>query len=115
MSSSNVTCLRSKGSWPPTSNRYRQYAAASLGLEREINHARDGRDGIPKIEQQLNVLARAGIAHVDCHDVAPNARLDDLVAAIERGYRAIPETLRRDVESSIRREQRARDSMTIDR
>ncbi len=94
---------------------YRQYVAASLGLEREINHARDARDRIPKIEQQLNVLERAGVAHVDCHEGVPNARLDDLVAAIERGYRAIPETLRRDVEYSIRREQRARDSMTIDR
>ena len=49
-------------------HRYRQYATASLGLEREINHARDDRDRIPKIEQQVNVLERAGIAHVDCYD-----------------------------------------------
>ncbi|MGA7092644.1 MAG: hypothetical protein WBX23_01300, partial [Candidatus Cybelea sp.] len=93
-------------------HRCRQYSAASLRLEREINHARDARDGIPKIEQQLNVLARAGIAHVDCYD---GSRLDELAASIERGYKAIPETLRRDVEYSIRREQRARDSMTIER
>ncbi|MGB8907140.1 MAG: relaxase/mobilization nuclease domain-containing protein [Candidatus Cybelea sp.] len=93
-------------------DRYRQYAAASLRLEREINHARDARDAIPKIERQLNVLERAGIAHVDCYD---GSRLDEVAASIERGYQAIPETLRRDVEYSIRREQRARDSMTIDR
>ncbi len=93
-------------------HRYRQYSAASLRLEREINHARDERDRIPKIEQQLNVLERAGIAHVDCYDCS---RLDELAASIERGYQAIPETLRRDVEYSIRREQRARHSMTIDR
>ena len=48
--------------------------------------------------------------------IATMARaLDELAASIERGYQAIPETLRRDVEYSIRREQRARDSMTIDR
>jgi hypothetical protein len=93
-------------------HRYRQYATASLRLEREINHARDERDRIPKIEKQLNVLERAGIAHVDCYD---GSRLDELAASIERGYQAIPETLRCDVEYSIRREQRARDSMTIDR
>ncbi|MGA8099493.1 MAG: hypothetical protein WB810_12645, partial [Candidatus Cybelea sp.] len=96
-------------------NRYRQYATASIGLERESNDARDVRDRIPRIEQQVNVLERAGTMHVDCHDAVPNARLDDLVAAIERGYQAIPETLRRDVEYSIRREQRARESMSIDR
>ncbi|MGA7094618.1 MAG: hypothetical protein WBX23_11345, partial [Candidatus Cybelea sp.] len=96
-------------------HRYRQYATASMDLEREINDARDVRDRVPQIEQQLDVLKRAGITHVDCHDGVPNARLDHLVAAIERGYQAIPETLRRDVEHSIKRERRARDSMTIER
>ncbi len=95
---------------------YRQYVAASLGLERERNNARDARDEVPRIERQLNVLERAGVAHIDCYDVA---RLDELAASIERGYRSVPETLRRDVEYSIRREQRAldrmRDSMTIER
>ena len=93
-------------------HRYRQYSAASLRLEREINHARDERDRIPTIEKQVNVLERAGIAHADCYD---GSRLDELAASIERGYQAIPETLRHDVEYNIRREQRARDSMTIDR
>ena len=88
---------------------YRQYVAASLGLEREINNARAARDRIPKIEQQINILERAGVAHVDCHDAIPNAGVDELAAAIEHQYRALPETLRRDVEYSIRKEQRARD------
>jgi hypothetical protein len=94
---------------------YRQYVAASLGLEREINNARAARDRVPKIEQQLNLLERAGVAHVRCFDPMSNVRLDDLASAIEHQHRALPETLRRDVEYSIRKEQRARESMTIER
>jgi hypothetical protein len=94
---------------------YRRYVDASLGLEREINAARAARDRIPKIEQQMNVLERAGLVHVGCRDALPNACLDGLAAAIEHQYRALPETLRREVEHSIRKEQRARDAMTIDR
>ena len=98
---------------------YRQYVAASLGLEQEINDARAVRDRIPRLEQQVKILERAGVGHVDCHDVISNARLDGLAAAIEHQYRALPETIRREAEYSIRREERARcwsrDSMTIDR
>jgi hypothetical protein len=94
---------------------YRQYVAASLGLEREMNNARAARDEVPRIEQRLNVLERAGVAHISCSDTISNARLDDLTAAIEQQYRALPNEIRRDVEYSIRKEQRARDSMTIDR
>lgn len=43
------------------------------------------------------------------------ARLDGPAAAIEQQYRALPHEIRQDVEYSIRKEQRARDSMTIDR
>ncbi len=94
---------------------YREYVAASLGLEREINNARDASDRIPKIEQQLKILERAGIVHVDCYAAMPNTRLDEVVEAIEHQYRALPETIRRDVEYSIPKKQRARESMTIDR
>ncbi len=94
---------------------YRHYVDASLGLERELNAARAARDRVPKIEQQLNVLERAGVAHVRCFDPVSNVRLDDLAAAIEHEYRALPNELRRDVEYSIRKERRARESMTIDR
>jgi hypothetical protein len=94
---------------------YRQYVDASLGLERKMNIARAERNRIPKIEQRLNVLERAGVVHVDCRDAVPNAGLDEFATAIEHQYRALPETLRRDVEYSIRKEQRARDSTTIDR
>ena len=57
---------------------YRQYVDASLGLEREMNIARAERDRIPKIEQRLNVLERAGVVHVDCRDAVPNAGLDEI-------------------------------------
>ena len=94
---------------------YRQYVATSLDLERERNNARDARDRLPKIEQRLNVLERAGVAHVSCFDPVSAARLDDVAAVVEHEYRALPNEIRRDVEYSIRKEQRARDSMTIDR
>jgi len=98
---------------------YRQYVAASLGLEREINQARAARDRIPEIEQQVDILERAGVADVECCNVIAKARPDEIVAAIEHQYRALPEIIRRDAEYSIRREQRARywsrDTMSIDR
>jgi Relaxase/Mobilisation nuclease domain len=94
---------------------YRRYAAASLGLEREMNTARAARDEVPRIEQRLNVLERAGVARIDCDLAMGAARLNYLGAAIEQQYRALPNEIRRDVEYSIRKEQRARDSMTIDR
>jgi hypothetical protein len=94
---------------------YRQYVNASIDLESEINNARATRDRIPKIERQVTILDRAGVAHIDCEMPAQNMRLDDLVAAMEHQYRALPEALRRDAEYAIRREKRARDSMSIDR
>jgi hypothetical protein len=94
---------------------YRRYVAASLGLERERNDARGARDEVPRIEQRLNVLERAGVARIDCDAAIGGAPLDGLAAAIEQQYQALPNEIRRDVEYSIRKEQRARDSMTIDR
>ncbi|HEY6326466.1 MAG TPA: relaxase/mobilization nuclease domain-containing protein, partial [Candidatus Cybelea sp.] len=94
---------------------YRRYVAASLGLERERNNARAARDEVPRIEQRLNVLERAGVARIDCDAAMGGARLDGLAAAIERQYQALPHEIRRDVGHSIRKEQRARDSMTIAR
>ncbi|MGA9018347.1 MAG: hypothetical protein WB438_05380, partial [Candidatus Cybelea sp.] len=94
---------------------YRHYVAASLSLERERNKARTARDEVPRIEQRLNVLKRAGVTHVRCFGTMSDARLDDLAAAIEQQYRALPNEIRRDVEYGIRKKQRARDSITIDR
>ena len=94
---------------------YRRYVEASLSLEREMNNARAARDEVPRIERRLNVLEHASVARVDCYDTIASVRLDDLAAAIEQQYRALPNEIRRDVESSIRKEQRARDFMTIDR
>ena len=94
---------------------YRQYVDASLGLEREINDARATRDRIPKVEQQVTTLERAGVSHIDCDAVLGAARLEDLAAAVDHQYRALPVAIRRDVEYSIRKELRARDSRSIDR
>jgi Relaxase/Mobilisation nuclease domain len=94
---------------------YRRYVAASLSLERERNNARAARDEVPRIEQRLNVLERAGVARIDCDAAMGGARLDGLAAVIEQQYRALPNEIRRDVEYRIRKEQRARDSMTIER
>ena len=85
--------------------RYRQYVAASLSLEREMNEARDVfRNRIPQIENQLNVLKQAGLSQVEGHDVTRNASLNQLTAAIDKQYRGVPEPLRHEVERSFRRE-----------
>ena len=63
---------------------YRHYVAASLGLERERNNARAARDEVPRIEQRLNVLERAGVARIDCDAAMGAARLNDLATAIEQ-------------------------------
>jgi Relaxase/Mobilisation nuclease domain len=94
---------------------YWRYVDASLSLEREMNNARAARDEVPKIERRLNVLERAGVAHIDCHDAISNVRAADLAVAVEQQYRALPNEIRQDVKYSIRKEQRARESMTIDR
>ena len=61
------------------------------------------------------MFSSAPASHVDCRAAIPNVGLDGLAAAIELQYRALPERLRRDVEYSIRKEERARESVTIDR
>jgi Relaxase/Mobilisation nuclease domain len=87
---------------------YREYVGASLGLEEQMRRARAAmRDEIPTLETRLNVLERAGVAQLDCDGPARGARLDELAAAADRGYRAVPDAMRRDVEFAIRKEQRA--------
>ncbi len=97
--------------------RYRQYLAASLNLEREMNEARVVyRERMPLVEHQVNVLERAGLSKVDVHDGTPNAGLNQLAAAIDKQYRAVPEPLRHEVERGLRRERdrnRWRDSISI--
>jgi hypothetical protein len=98
---------------------YRDYVSSSLGLEAQMRQARAAlRDEIPRLETRLKVLERAGVAQLDCDGPAWGARLDQLAAAVERGYRTVPDVLRRDVEFAIRKEQRARSrtrSMSMDR
>ncbi len=78
---------------------YREYVSASLGLEDQMRKARAVlRDDVPKIEKQLTVLERTGVAQLECEGAAWDAGLDKLAAAVDRGYQALPQELRRDVE-----------------
>ena len=99
---------------------YREYVSASLGLEDQMRKARAVlRDEIPKIETQLKVLKRTGLVQLECKGAASSAPFDQLTAAVDRGYRGVPDALRRDVEFAVRREQRAlartRASISMDR
>jgi Relaxase/Mobilisation nuclease domain len=99
---------------------YREYISASLGLEAQMREARAVlRDDIPKIEKQLTVLKRTGVAQFECEGPAWSAGLDKLAAAVDRPYQAVPKELRQDVEFAMRREERAlrrgRESISMDR
>ena len=95
--------------------RYRQYVAASLNLEREMNEARAVyRERIPQVEHQVSVLERVGLSKLDVLDATPNASLNQLAAAIDKRYRAVPEPLRHEVERGLRRERdRWRESISM--
>jgi hypothetical protein len=87
--------------------RYGQFATTSLDLEREMRDARTTlRDRIPRVEHRMNVLELARISQLE--DCNPTANLKQLSIAIDRQYRNLPEAIRRDVESGIRREQHDR-------
>lgn len=89
-------------------HRYRQYVSASLDLEEQMRNARANlRDLIPQVEHRMNVLERAGVSQLEGCNL--NARFNQLSAVINQHYKALPNTLRRDVEHSIRRENRNRD------
>jgi murein DD-endopeptidase MepM/ murein hydrolase activator NlpD len=86
--------------------RYRQYVTSSLSLEEEMREARAALRGrIPQVDQRLLVLERAGVLQIAV--VERQAGLNDIAAAIDRGYRAVPDATRSGIEQSIRREQRA--------
>ena len=90
--------------------RYRQYVTTSLALEDEMREAGAVlRERLPQVEEGLNVLERAGVSRIDAGDLGPNAPLNELAAAVDRHYLAVPEATRRDIERSIRHEQRALD------
>jgi hypothetical protein len=88
--------------------RYRQYVTTSLALEDEM---REGsavlRERLPQVEEKLDVLERAGVSKIDAGDLGPNARLNELTAAVDRQYRAMPEATRSNAERNIRRERQA--------
>jgi len=94
--------------------RYRKYVTTSLALEDEM---REGsavlRERLPQVEEKLDVLERAGVSKIDAGDLGPNARLNELAAAVDRQYRAMPEATRSNVERGIRREHRVRDLQDI--
>jgi Relaxase/Mobilisation nuclease domain len=98
--------------------RYREYVAASLSLEREMNRADDVRDRIPRVEHQLTVLERAGVSQIEIHDATPNAGLRQLAGAVDQQYRFVPDRLQSEIELGLRREQqraheRSRESMSM--
>jgi hypothetical protein len=87
---------------------YRDYVSASLGLEAQMRQARATlSDQIPTLETRLTVLERARVAQLGCNGQVVGAGLDQLAAAVDRGYRMVPDVLRRDVEFAIRKERRA--------
>jgi uncharacterized protein (DUF885 family) len=99
---------------------YRHYVSASLGLEDQMRKAAAVlRDELPKIEKQLTVLERTGVAQLECEGAVWGAGFEKLAAAVDRGYQAVPQQLRRDVEFAMRQEQRAlrrgRESISKDR
>ena len=90
--------------------RYRQYVTNSLALEDEMREARAVlRERLPQVEERLSVLERGGASRIDAASLGLNARLNDIAAAVERQYLAMPEETRRGIERSIRRDHRARD------
>jgi hypothetical protein len=88
---------------------YHHYATASINLERQMIDASEQRDRIPQTEHQLTVLERAGFSYVPVHDPTPVAGLAQLAAAVDQHYRSLPETLTRDIERTLHREQRTHD------
>ena len=87
---------------------YQEYVSASLGLEQQMRDARtELRDRVPRIEHQVDVLERSGASTLVTYDTTPG--LNSVAAAVSQQYRALPDTVRRDVESAIRRDHRDRD------
>ena len=90
--------------------RYRQYITSKLALEDEMREAQAVlRKRLPHVEQRLEMLERGGVTKIDAGDLGPNVRLNELAAAVDRNYRAMPEETRHNIERSIRRQQRALD------
>lgn len=90
--------------------RYHQFASTSLDLEGEMRDARAAlRDRIPQVERRIHVLELAGVTQIEGCNL--NASFDQLSGVIDQHYKALPDTLRRDVEHRIRRENRHRDRL----
>jgi hypothetical protein len=90
--------------------RYRHYANASLMLEAEMREARSViRARIPRVEQQVSMMERAGIAQFEGYTSRSNAPLDQLAVAIDQQYRVLPDAARHQAERSVRHDGRARD------
>jgi hypothetical protein len=90
--------------------RYRQYCTESLALEDQKHEAQWLlRKQIPHVEHQLSVLERAGTSKVELSGDTSRASFNQLAVAVDQQYNALSETLRREAERSIRREQRDRD------
>ncbi|MEO6835487.1 MAG: relaxase/mobilization nuclease domain-containing protein [Candidatus Tumulicola sp.] len=94
--------------------QYRQYVAASFGLEAEMREARGTlRDRLPDAERRINILEQAGVSQVQLNDATPNPGLTQVATAIDQQYRALPESTRREAERSARDEKRNRSRESI--
>jgi hypothetical protein len=94
----------------PDERRHREYVAESLALEEQKREARAVlRDRIPRVEHRLGVIERAGLTQVELHGDTSCAGFSQLAAAVDQQYSALSDSLRREAERSIRREQRDRD------
>ncbi len=67
------------------------------------------RERIPRIEQQVSILERAGITQFEGYANRSNAPLDQLAAAVDQQYHALPDAARHQAERSVRADRRARD------
>jgi hypothetical protein len=67
------------------------------------------RDRIPRAEQQVSILERAGITQFEGCATRSNAPLEQLAVAIDQQYLALSDAVRHQSERSVRREDRARD------
>ena len=101
----------------PLEQEYREYVRKSLALEEEMSDARCMAEQlIPAYDEYLTVVERAGETRVEGLD--EDAKVREVMNAIDRCYQAVPEEARREIESQMRSEnrgrERSRDSMSMD-
>lgn len=67
------------------------------------------RNHISRLEHRLSVIERTGASQIELHGDTSRARFNDLAVAVDQQHNTLADTLRREAERGIRREQRDRD------